>query len=184
MVLVSDGLGPTPRHLIGVPGAVVRRLAPDDSMAEMTDLLHRAYAELREMGLHYVASHQDEARTRARAANGECYVGVLDGRLIATVTFTPAGRTAGCRWYDRGDVASFSQLAVDLQWQRRGIGAALVRLSEERARCTGAAEISLDTSEKAYDLRTWYRRQGYRFVQTTRWSEVNYRSVIMSKRLV
>ena len=52
---------------------------------------------------------------------------------------------------------------------------------EQKARATGAVEISLDTSEKAESLIAWYSRRGYRFVQWVRWEVVNYRSVVLSK---
>jgi GNAT superfamily N-acetyltransferase len=166
-----------------VPGLVIRPLAPTDSLGELTDLLHRAYAQLRTQGLHYVASHQDEATTRRRVARGECYVGERSGRLVATVTFKPTSLTAGCDWYDRPEVASFRQLAVDPELHRNGIGSALVALAEQRAGETGATEISLDTSEKADSLIGWYLRRGYRFVGQVSWPMVNYRSVILSKSL-
>ena len=162
---------------------IIRRLAASDSLSEMTELLHRAYAPLRQQGLHYVASDQDETTTGRRIAGGECYVGEYAGRLVATVTFKPASETAGCEWYDKADVASFGQLGVDPRLQGYGIGGALVTLAEERARRTGAGEISLDTSEHAENLIAWYRRRGYRFVQWATWKVVNYRSVVLSRSL-
>ena len=101
--------------------------------------------------------------------------------MVATVTFREASVTAGCEWYDRTDVASFGQLAVAPEYQQRGIGNALLDSVEERARATGAAEISLDTSERAKVLIDWYIRRGYRVVQTADWEATNYVSVILSK---
>ena len=159
----------------------IRPLAPSDSLSDITDLLHRAYAPLRQQGLHYIASNQDEATTRRRIARGECFVAECDRRLVGTVTFRPASETSGCDWYDRAEVASFEQFAVEPRLQGRGIGGALVELVEHRAGATGAVEISLDTSEKAETLIAWYRARGFRFVQWVRWGVVNYRSVVLSK---
>ena len=52
----------------------VRRFAPEDSVTELTRLLHRAYAPLAEAGLHYYASHQDVTATEERLAKGEGWV--------------------------------------------------------------------------------------------------------------
>ncbi len=163
------------------PSFTIRPIAPFDSLSDITDLLHRAYAPLRQQGLHYVASNQDEATTRRRIARGECYVVECDRRVVGTVTFRTARETRGCEWYDRAGVASFEQLAVEPPLQGRGIGGALVDIVEQKARATGAVEISLDTSEKAESLIAWYFRRGYRFVQWVRWEVVNYRSVVLSK---
>lgn len=48
-------------------GIVIRPLDPADSIAELTALLHRAYAPLLAQGLRYVATHQDETTTRTSA---------------------------------------------------------------------------------------------------------------------
>jgi DNA-binding winged helix-turn-helix (wHTH) protein len=45
------------------------------------------------------------------------------------------------------------------------------------------AELALDTAETADDLIAFYTRRGYRFVDHVRWDAVNYRSVVLSKRL-
>lgn len=166
----------------GSPWAI-RPLTPSDSLSEITDLLHRAYAPLRREGLHYIASNQDETTTRRRIARGEGYVAACDGRVIGTVIFRTASQTRGCEWYDRADVASLEQLAVEPGLQRRGIGGALVSTAEDMARRTGAAEIGLDTSEKAEGLIAWYLSLGYRFVQWNQWEVLNYRSVVLSKEL-
>lgn len=159
----------------------IRPLAPSDSLSDITDLLHRAYAPLRQQGLHYIASNQDEATTRRRIARGECFVAESDCRLVGTVTFRPASETTGCEWYDRAEVASFEQLAVEPHLQGRGIGGALVEVVEQRTAATGAVEVSLDTSEEAETLIAWYLGRGFRFVQWVRWEVVNYRSVVLSK---
>jgi hypothetical protein len=59
----------------------IRPLEPADSIAELTELLHRAYAGLLAMGLRFTATHQDADETARRIAGGECYVAVHDGRL-------------------------------------------------------------------------------------------------------
>jgi len=162
----------------------IRPLNERDSLDELTDLLHRAYRPLAEAGLRYLATHQDVEMTRRRIAKGECYVGALADRLVATITFVPARSAGGAPWYDRPDVASFTQFCVEPDLTRRGIGSMLLDLVEERARATGAAEIACDTAEPATHLIELYERRGYRSVAQTDWRPVtNYTSVILSKVL-
>src|SRR5947209_9081328 len=103
----------------------IRLLEEDDSIAELTQLLHRAYRPLAEQGMRYVASWQDDEITRKRIAGGECYLALAGDRLAGTILFYDAERTEGCPWYDRPDVASFHQFAVEPDLQRAGIGARL-----------------------------------------------------------
>lgn len=162
----------------------IRRLSGEDSIDELTDLLHRAYAGLAERGLRYVATYQDAATTRKRVERGECFVGVRDGRLVATITYYDPARTGGCPWYDRPDVAVFKQLCVDPALRRRGIAAGLMDLVEGRAASDGAAEIACDTAIDATDLVEMYRRRGYRTVEQVDWRPAtNYVSVVLSKPL-
>lgn len=164
-------------------GLVIRPLEPADSIAELTELMHRAYAHLLAAGLRYTAGYQTEETTRARISDGECYVGVLDGVLVATITLHDPSHTKGAPWYERTDVASFEQLCVAPELRGRGIAAALMDRAERRARDLGAAEIACDTAEQATELVEMYQRRSYRIVGRVNWGPTNYRSVILSKAL-
>jgi GNAT superfamily N-acetyltransferase len=167
----------------GSPPVVIRPLAAGDSMEELTELLHRAYRPLLDAGLRYLATHQDTATTAKRAASGECYVAEMAGRVVGTVTLVPPGRHHGCPYYDRPGVAMFHQFAVDPARQGLGIGALMMDHVERRAAELGAAEIALDTAERADRLIAMYTRRGYREVGRQNWDVTNYESVIMAKRL-
>lgn len=163
---------------------LIRRFSEDeDRISELTELLHRGYARLAEMGLRFVATYQDDATTLSRIENAECYVAETNGKIAGTILFRDPCRTGSCAWYDRPEVASFGQFAVEPSLQGLGIGSMLMEKVEERARETGAQEIALDTAEPAVHLIQYYERRGYRIVDTVRWDVTNYRSVIMSKRL-
>lgn len=164
-------------------GIKVRRLLPADSIPDLTRLLHRAYARLAAMGLRYMATHQSDAVTQERVGQGECYVAMSDGVLVATIMFKMADRTGGSPWLDRPEVASFGQFAVAPELQALGLGARLMDLVEARAAATGTEEIALDTAEPATHLVAWYGRRGYRLIEHVQWGHTNYRSVIMSKRI-
>lgn len=164
-------------------GVVMRRATKDEPWATITAMLHRAYAAHAARGLRFYASYQDERVTRERADEGECFLALIDGVVVGTVTALPGGRNSECSWYQRPDVASMGQLAVDPAFQHRGIGGALMDLAEERAREWDARQIAIDTSEHATDLIALYSKRGYRIVDSARWSVTNYRSVILAKPL-
>jgi len=163
---------------------LIRSLRAADRLEDLTDLLHRAYAQLAQMGLHFVATHQNVETTCERIQDAECYVAELDGRIVGTIVFRDCARTGSCPWYDRPDVASFGQFGVEPSLQGHGVGSALLDQVERRARETGAKELALDTAEPATHLIQYYERHGYRIVERVSWGDVvNYSSVVMSKTL-
>jgi GNAT superfamily N-acetyltransferase len=160
-----------------------RRLKEDDDLDALTRLLHEAYAPLAAAGMRFVASHQDVATTRRRVAGGEAFVAMLDDVAVGTIMLLDAAATCGSRFYDRPDVAAFGQFAVRPSVQHQGIGSALMKIVERRAREKGVAELALDTSEHAADLIALYTKKGYRFIEYVTWPDVNYRSMIFAKAL-
>jgi GNAT superfamily N-acetyltransferase len=166
------------------PGLQIRPLGGSDDLEGLTELLHRAYGQLAELGLRFLATHQNVDTTKSRIAGAECFVAELDGLIVGTVVFRDCARTGSCAWYDRPDVASFGQFGVEPSMQGRGIGTSLLSFVEDRAREVGAKELALDTAEPAAHLIALYSKLGYRIVEHVNWGEVvNYSSVIMSKRL-
>ena len=163
---------------------VIRPLTAADSLQELTTLLHDAYRQLADLGLNYMAVDQSVAVTAERVAQGLCLVASEDARLRGTILFRNAQQTHGCGWYDRPEVASIAQFAVDPTLQAQGLGRQLLQAAEAQARLSGAEELALDTAEPATHLVNWYTRLGYRFTEHVQWSHTNYRSVILSKALV
>ena len=147
----------------------------------ITELLHRGYARLAENGLRFVASHQDVDVTRTRLGKGETIVALDNGRLVGIVTLARTVATSGSPFYDRPDVASFGQYAVEPTHQGKGIGSTLLGYVEQIALLRGVRYLALDTSEQATDLIRFYETRGYAFVEHVRWTDVNYRSVVMAK---
>ena len=162
-------------------GIIIRPLLAEDSLADLTALLHRAYARLAGMGLRYMATHQSVDVTRKRVEKGQCFVALAEGTICGTIVFKDPMQTSGCPWYDRPDVASVGQFAVDPALQGKGLGRRLMMLAEERALTSGTRELALDTAEPATHLISWYTRLGYRHIEYADWGHTNYRSVIMSK---
>jgi GNAT superfamily N-acetyltransferase len=160
-----------------------RYLEPADSIDEITDMLHEAYASLAQNGMRFVASYQTPGVTRERMNKGETIVAIDAGRVVGIITLAEISTTRGSPLYDRDDVASFGQYAVRPSHQGRGIGAKLLELVEQRAREKGVGVLALDTSEKAVQLIELYQAKGYRFVEYHQWRDTNYRSMVFSKKL-
>ncbi len=161
----------------------IRALTPEDSLEELTALLHRAYKQLADMGLRYLATHQDVATTRRRVANGHCFVAVKDGRMVGTITYNPPGVAKGSPYIEKEGVGHLQQMGVEPELQRQGIAKALMSHAENFARENGVFEISIDTAETATHLISWYERIGYEFKEHIQWDVTNYRSVVMGKKL-
>src|SRR5688572_17819847 len=90
----------------------VRLIEKTDSFTTLTELLHRAYAQLAAMGFRYRATYQDVETTRERAGKGECYVAFQGARMVGTVLLVPpSARAPHCSWYDRDGVSIVSQFA-------------------------------------------------------------------------
>jgi GNAT superfamily N-acetyltransferase len=170
--------------MIPLGSASIRLLEAADSLDELTELLHRAYAPLAAKGFRYTATYQDVDTTRRRAGKGECYLLTEGSRIIGTITLVPPTTSYGdCEWYERSDVAVLTQFAVSPEYQRRGLGSELMRFGETRAAELGALEVAVDTAEGAQHLIEFYQKRGYREVGHAQWKQTNYRSVLLSKRL-
>ena len=183
------------------PNITVRRLSPTDSIAEITKLLHRAYAKQVQMGLAPLAGRQTDAQTEQRLFSGEAWVavehipvpdpqdppharGVLpiaQQKIVGIILYHEIEEAEGPAWFHRPDVAWFSQFAVDPTYQGCGIGQMLLGTVERRAHEDKAKELGLSMAEPDTDLMNFYMRRGYRFVEHWQWPYTNYRSVILSK---
>jgi GNAT superfamily N-acetyltransferase len=183
-----------------VANITVRRLAPSDSIAELTSLLHRAYAKQVAMGLRPLAGRQDQATTRKRVFSGECWVAVehvglpdpadptglareTKQKLVGCILYHEIEDAEGPAWFHRSDVAWFSQFAVDTGYQGAGIGQMLLETVEQRAREERATELALSMAEPDVDLKNYYLKRGYRIVDQWQWPYTNYRSIVMSKAM-
>ena len=161
---------------------VIRRLTENDSLTELTALLHAAYAEHALAGRRFFASYQSVDDTRKRVAKGECWVACDDGVMVGTVTVAfplvaPDGFPCGPR------AGTFSQLAVLPAYRGNRLGHALLTLAEQRIAELGGTQAVIDTSSLATDLIAWYERCGYAELGRWRWNVTNYESVVLGKTL-
>lgn len=162
---------------------LIRPLQPSDSLLDITNLLHRAYARLGSMGLNYTAVDQSPGVTAKRIAGGHCYVAEVGGKLGGTIVVKPTYRENDCEYFTREGVAAVHQFAVDPEIQGKGIGRALLEASENWARDQGFRELAMDTAEQAEHLIKLYAGLGYAHVGFVQWPGKVYRSLVLSKRL-
>jgi GNAT superfamily N-acetyltransferase len=162
---------------------LIRRLSTQDSFEDLTDLLHRAYAPLAAAGMHFLATHQSAKTTQHRCESGDCFVIEHEERVVATITVYHDRADSDCLLYRDPGVWYFGQFAVEPHLQRNGIGESLLKHAEEFARSMGATHFGCDTSEQSARLIAYYTRLGFSPVGFQQWPEVNYRSVVLMKKI-
>lgn len=177
------GAAPAPAEQV-----TVRRYLIDDPVSEITELLHRAYAPQIEMGLQPLAGRQDDKTTLDRVLNSECYLATIAGegpreRIVGIILLNEHERVAFPAFFLRPGVAHFAMFGVEPGLQKLGIGRRLLGHIEERARELGAPELALSMAEPDTNLRAYYDKRGYRFIEHWQWPYTNYRSCILSKAL-
>jgi len=159
----------------------IRQWCHDDDISRITDVLHRAYAQLADLGFKYHATWQGDEVTLKRLSKGVSYLALDNDLIVGTITLSVPPNVSGCDWYDRGDVASFGQFGVDPNYQKYGIGSKLLETVETETRKRQLPNLALDTAEGAKHLIDLYGRRGYEFVGYANWDITNYRSVILNK---
>lgn len=134
-------------------------------------------------GSNLSPTHQDSEITRCRVERGNCFIAEYRGQVIGIVSLYLPGTVDKFAWYRRDGVALFGQLAVDPDFQSKGVGALMIKFLEEFTVKNNVVELNLDTAEQADHLIAWYKKLGYRFIDYINWDVTNYRSVILSKTL-
>ena len=167
----------------------IRPVGIQDSLADLTALLHRAYARLGAMNLNFTAVDQGVDVTADRVARGHCFIAEYRSSLAGTATvYRPdpeayASPDRQSAWANRPDVASFGQLGVEPHLHGLGIGNALIACCEDWARRAGYAHLALDTAVPAEHLKRYYGGLGYVPKDEVQWRGKRYRTVIMVKTL-
>lgn len=162
-----------------------RLLSSEDSIVELTQLLNQSYKMLADMGLNYVAATQDHSITLKRSRNAyKCYIGIHKNEIVATISLYSPSYSDKSRWYSNDFVAKVGQFAVLPELQKFGIGSKMMDVVEEEAKSMkNVKEIALDTAETAFHLIDFYKKRGYKYIETINWGVVNYNSVVLSKPL-
>ncbi|MBM7614235.1 GNAT family N-acetyltransferase [Alkaliphilus hydrothermalis] len=163
-----------------------RLLSEEDSISELTKLLHRSYKALADMGFKYLATWQDDSITLNRVQSAyKCYVGIYNDKIVSTICLYAPQPSDKSSWYNQDTVAKVGQFAVDPQLQKFGVGGRMMDIVEDEARrMENIKELALDTAETAHHLINFYKKRDYRHVETIDWDGTNYKSVVLSKNLL
>ncbi|HEX4142564.1 MAG TPA: GNAT family N-acetyltransferase [Pirellulales bacterium] len=161
----------------------IRPLAATDSLADLTALLHRAYARLGNMGLNYTAVDQSVETTKTQLCRGVCFVAIAGNEMVATIGVRPPTHYPQCPWYGQSHVCIANRFAVAPELQGRGIGSAMLSRAERWAAEKKYSELAVDTAEPATHLIEFYARRGYRTIGQVDWPGKTYRSVVLSKTI-
>ncbi|MBC2934045.1 GNAT family N-acetyltransferase [Nocardioides sp. zg-1228] len=123
--------------------------AGDVCVAAYGPFLARAGDDYRRR-LHDVATRDEQA---------EVWVALDGDQVLGNVTYCPLGS----RWREiaRDDEGEFRMLAVAPAAQGRGVGTALARLCEDRAREDGATSMVLSSLAVMSAAHRVYERRGY-----------------------
>jgi GNAT superfamily N-acetyltransferase len=154
-----------------------------DSVEELTDLLHRAYKRLADMGLNFIATFQSVEYTRNYFKKGECYILEANNNLAGTVFYYTTIWDDAPDIYKSSDSVLIGKFAVEPELQNTGLGSRLMDFVESHAIENNKKRVVLDTSEKALHLIDYYKKRGYEYIHHWQWPDVNYKSVILSKEL-
>jgi GNAT superfamily N-acetyltransferase len=159
----------------------IRRFNPIDSLEEVTEMLHRAFAPMAALGANCQCVDQSPSTTRQRMSRGDCRVAVADRRIVGTLTLETCDPASSLAHYRRPGVATLHQFAVDPLYQGAGVGRSLLKVATMWAHMRQFAELALDTPAVALEVRAYYAHHGFRLVGGARLAGRSYDSVIMSK---
>ncbi|MGA3035938.1 MAG: GNAT family N-acetyltransferase [Vulcanimicrobiaceae bacterium] len=156
-----------------------------DLIADVTALLHDAYAQHLANGLDFSAATQDKETTRNRLTSATALIGFLEDAVVATglIYERLRARPDLPSWFSEESVSVAAQLAVLPRLQRLGIGSELLGALERQAKDWGKLHLALDTAEPALALISFYKKRGYVTIDHFQYSDVPFRHVILSKTL-
>lgn len=109
--------------------------------------------------------------------------GSAAGRIGGVILFEEQEKVDFPAFFLMPHVAHFAQFGVDPDLQGLGIGRMLLERVEQRAREKGATELALSMAEPDTNLRRFYDKRGFRFIEYWQWPYTNYRSCILAKEL-
>ena len=161
----------------------IRRFNSTDSIEEVTEMLHRAFAPMAMLGANCQCVDQSPSTTRERMARGDCLVAVADRRIVGTLTLETCDPSSSVAHYRKPGVASLHQFAVDPAYQGAGVGRSMLKVATMWAHMRQFGELALDTPALALDVRSYYARQGFRWVAGVRVAGRSHDSVVMSKSI-
>lgn len=145
------------------------RSARVDDLAAIQNCARRAY-------MHYVDRIGGEpapmvADFAGQIVNGSIHVVEDERRVCGFIVL-----------YPRGDHIHVENVAIDPEFQRHGLGTALLEFAEQQVHAHGRRAIELHTNEKMTENLEFYPRLGY--VETARRTEDGFSRVYFRKEVL
>lgn len=168
-------------HKNNTTTVIIRAVQPDDDLAQLTNLIHAAYAPHAAKGLRYWGTHQSIDDTAKRLSTGQGFIAELNGEYVGTITVRPPQPESPIKLYRQPHTWSISQFAVSPEFKGKGLGKALHEAALAHARSNGARAIGLDTAAPATSLIAMYQAWGYEIAGEHKWPQTNYLSVLMHR---
>jgi ribosomal protein S18 acetylase RimI-like enzyme len=137
----------------------IRAIAAGDDVGLAGRIVQQAYLALP----GYPAEDEYDAALADIGGRGddcEVLVGLLDGRIVACLTYV-ADVDSSHAEHDDPDAASFRYFGVDAAVQGRGVGEAMVRWVLDRARADGRQRVRIHTLESMPGAMRLYERLGF-----------------------
>jgi len=111
-------------------------------------------------GISYSPERLADLRNQAeKRAHATVFVAETAGRIVGTIALYPAGAAGSEAWIE--GAADLRLLALDPEFQGRGLSNQLLDAAEERARSWRVPAICLHTRREAIGVAGLYSRRGY-----------------------
>lgn len=139
-------------------GTAVRRIH-ESGMRQEGTYVDGTYADLEDIGRSYLSE------------GGAFLVAEVNGRVVGIGGLQKKGRGTGF----------INRISVKKAFRGRGIGTAILRALERKARAYGYGKVALDTARQHKTAQMLYLENGYRKTGTKRWRGLT--CILYEKRL-
>lgn len=149
------------------------------TLKDVVNLLHEAFQERLNQGLHYSCSYITEEQFREKTANGIVCVAIDDELGLcgtATITMKVDKRNVKYGYNEYNGIRS--------DMKRKGIGTLLYIYIEREALKNGCKYLMSDTSTQAKSAIKYHLKNGFKIVGLESYRSTNYWSYVFRKQLV
>lgn len=157
----------------------IHQKGEETSWEELANLLHDAFQERLDQGLHFSCSYLTPDDFEHISADAVVLVAIDkdNDRLVGTssVVIHPNAK---------GNWAYFQNTAVHPDYKHRGVGSKLEERRTEVARENGCQYVLGDTATRAKSSINMRKKYGFRIVGLKSWPNTNYYSYVFRKQLV
>ena len=148
------------------------------SWEELVDLFHEAFQERLDQGLNFTCSFFTPEDLERRSAGNVVLVAIdKDNNFLAGTAFVKIVKD------NKGPWAYLSNMAINSNYKRCGIGSKLEERRIEIARTNGCKYVISDTAAGATSSVKWHKKNGFYPFSLRSFGSTNYYSIIFRKQL-